>query len=236
MRFDKRFSAGLSLTGAYTFSKTISEAQDGVWNSANHVRDWTCLKCERAVSSYDQPHRLVVNSTYELPFGRGKSFGAGWNGVTNAFLGGWQVNGILTIAKGLPLRNPGLSSNTCFCFGGGQRPDSTGVNPSLGDERTIDRWFDTRQIVAPAPFTRGTLGRTIHSVRADNARNLDFSLFKMFRPVERVTVQFRAEAFNLTNTPIFSQPNVTVGSPLFGVVTSQENDPRQIQLGLKLIF
>jgi hypothetical protein len=235
-RVEKRFSSGLSLLASYTFSKTMSDAQDGVWNGANHVRDWTCLSCERAVSSYDQPHRLVVNTTYELPFGRGKSFGAGWNRAADALLGGWQTNAIVTLAKGLPLRNPGLSSNTCFCFGGGQRPNSTGVNPNLGDAQTIDRWFDTRQLVAPAQFTRGTLGRTIHSVRTDTAKNIDFSLFKSFRPVERMTIQFRAEAFNLFNTPLFSGPNVTVGSALFGVVSSQENDPRQIQLGLKLLF
>jgi hypothetical protein len=188
------------------------------------------------VSSYDQPHRLVINSTYELPFGRGKAIGSGWGKVANAPFGGWQTNGILTISKGLPLRNPGLSSNTCFCFGGSQRPDSTGVSPELRSGQTIDRWFDTAQITVPAAFTFGTLGRTIHSVRGDNARNLDFSLFKMFRPVERVTVQFRAEAFNITNSPLFAAPNVTVGSPLFSVVTGQENDPRQLQLGLKILF
>jgi hypothetical protein len=90
--------------------------------------------------------------------------------------------------------------------------------------------------VAPAAFTFGNLGRTVSTVRSDNARNIDFSLFKSFRPTERMGVQFRAEAFNLTNTPLFSQPNTQVGSPLFGAVTSQENNLRQIQLGLKVLF
>ena len=88
----------------------------------------------------------------------------------------------------------------------------------------------------PAPFTFGNLGRTVTAVRGDNAKQLDFSLFKVFRAGERVRVQFRAEAFNLTNTPLFGMPNTQVGSALFGQVTSQENSPRQLQLGLKILF
>jgi hypothetical protein len=235
-RFERRFSSGLTMTSSYTFSKTISDAADGLWNMANGIRDNYCLKCERAVSSYDQPHRFVTNAVYELPVGRGKQFGADWHRVLNAALGNWQVNGILTLSHGLPLRNFSVANNTCFCFGGTQRPNSTGVSPEIGDAQTIERWFDTRQIVQPAPFTYGNLGRTVSTVRSDNARNLDFSLFKSFRPTERTAIQFRAEAFNLMNTPLFSQPNTQVGSPLFGVVTSQENNPRQIQLGLKILF
>ncbi len=238
-RFERRFSAGLSFLASYTFSKTISDAADGLWNLAGGtavVRNWYCRSCERAVSTYDQPHRLVVNTTYELPFGRGKAYGANLGRSLNAVLGNWQVNAIVTLARGLPLRNFGVSQNTSYSFGGNQRPDSTGVSPALSGARTIDRWFDTNQIVRPAPFTFGTLGRTVTAVRADNAKHVDLSLFKSFRPSERLTVQFRAEAFNLANTPLFSQPNTTQGSALFGVVTGQENAPRQVQLGLKVLF
>ena len=235
-RFERRFASGLTVQSSYSFSKTISDAADGLWNMANGIRNFYCLKCERAVSSYDQPHRFVTNITYELPFGRGKQFGAGVIRVVDAVLGNWQVNGILTISKGLPLLNFSLSSNTCFCFGGTQRPNSTGTSAALSEGQTIDRWFDTRQIVAPASFTFGNLGRTLATVRSDNARNLDFSIFKSFPPTERIGVQFRAEAFNLTNTPLFSQPNTQVGSPLFAAVTSKENNPRHIQLGIKILF
>jgi hypothetical protein len=236
VRFERRFSTGLTLQSSYSYSKTISDAADGLWNMANGIRDFNCLKCERAVSSYDQPHRFVTNMTYELPFGRGQRFGANSHKVVNAAFGGWQVNGILTLSQGLPLRNFTLASNTCFCFGGNQRPNSTGVSAKLSEGQNIDRWFDTAQIVAPASFTFGNLGRTLATVRSDNARNLDFSIFKSFRPTERIGIQFRGEAFNLTNTPLFSQPNTQVGAPLFGRVTGQENTPRQIQLGLKILF
>lgn len=238
-RVEQRFSAGLTLMAAFTYSKTISDAADGLWNlsgGSTVVRNYYDLKSERAVSTYDQPLRLVINNTYELPFGRGNLVGHNMNRVADAVAGGWQVNGILTLSRGLPLRNWSVSGSTCNCFGGNQRPDSTGVSPDLGEARTIDRWFDTSRIVRPAPFTFGTLGRTVTSVRGDNARQLDFSLFKSFRAGERVRLQFRAEAFNLTNTPLFGMPNTQVGSAAFGQVTSQENSPRQVQLGLKILF
>ncbi len=239
MRLEKRFSAGASLLAAYTYSKTISDAADGLWNLAGAaavVRNWYCLRCERAVSTYDQPQRLVVNATYELPFGRGKTFGSQWNRAADAVLGGWQINAIVTVSKGLPLRNFATSQNTSYSFGGNQRPDVTGASPSLGSAQSIDRWFDTKQFVTPAPFTFGNLGRTVTSVRTDDARHIDFSIFKSFRLREPVTMQFRAEAFNLTNTPLFGRPNTTLGSALFGSVTSQDNDPRQVQLSLKVLF
>jgi hypothetical protein len=235
LRVEKRFSMGLSFLTSYTWSKTISDAADGLWNRADGIRDNYCRACERAVSSYDQPQRFIANVTYELPFGKGKALGGNWNGITNAAFGGWQVNGILTMSKGLPLYNFAVAVNNCFCFGGGQRPDWTGVKPVV-ENQNIDRWFDTAQFRQPAQFTYGTLGRTMTAVRQDGATQLDFSVFKSFQPVERMRVEFRAEAFNFTNTPLFGSPGTTLGTPTFGVVTGQENTPRQVQLALKILF
>ena len=236
LRFQKRFSSGATLMAAYTFSKTISDAVDGLWTQAGTVRNWYCIECERAVSSYDQPHRFVVNAIYELPFGRGKAFGAGANRLVRALAGNWQVNAIVTLAVGLPLYNFTESTSTCFCFGGLQRPDYDGQTVSLGNAQSINEWFNTAAFSQAAPFTFGNLGRTLTAVRASSAHNLDISVFKSFKPVERLTVELRGEAFNLTNTPIFTAPNVTLGSTLFGVVSAQENTPRQIQFGLKLLM
>jgi hypothetical protein len=235
-RFERRFSDGFSLLASYTWSKTMSDSVDGLWNMSNSVRNWYCLRCEWAVSSYDQPQRFVVNGTYELPVGRGKRFGATVPRVVNALIGNWQVNAIVTISEGLPLYNWGLSTNTCFCFGGTQKPNATGISPSLGGSQSLTQWFNPAAFAQPAPFTFGNLGRTVTTVRSDHARNMDFSLFKSFQPRERVRIDFRVEAFNLTNTPLFNQPNLTLGSPLFGAVTSQQNNPRQIQFGLKVVF
>jgi len=140
------------------------------------------------------------------------------------------------MAVGLPLYNWGESTSTCFCFGGSQRPDLNGQPVSLGSAQSVNKWFNTAAFSAAAPYTFGNLGRTLTGVRASSAHNVDLSLFKSFKPRERLTVELRAEAFNFTNTPIFSSPNVTLGSTTFGVVSGQENTPRQVQLGLKLLF
>jgi hypothetical protein len=234
-RFEKRFSRGFSFLASYTFSKTISDTADGVWFSSNGVRNQYCRTCERAVSAYDQPHRFVTNFTYELPFGRGKWLGAGWGGWMNNIFGEWQINGILTLSQGQPLRNIGVSTDTSFSFGGLQRPDSTGVHPGL-DQPTINRWFDTPQFRTPARFTFGNLGRTVHTIRGDGAEQFDFSVFKRFRIAEEVRLELRAEAFNLLNKPMFELPGATLGSPFFGVVRAQQNLPRQVQLALRIAF
>ena len=237
-RFEKRFSQGFSALVSYTFSKTMSDGSDGLWNNngIQIIRNWYCRACDYSISSYDQPHRLITNVTYELPLGRGKWIGTDWNGFLNNLFGQWQINGILTISQGQPLRFT-TAQNTSFSFGGGQTPDTTGISAKLpSDQRSIDRWFDTSQFKQPASFTFGNVARSTAQLRNAGARNLDFSIFKQFSVKERFRVELRGEAFNLTNTPLFGNPNTQLGSPTFGVVTSQENSPRQVQLGLKILF
>jgi len=237
MRFEKRFSSGFSLLSSYTFSKTMSDGADGLWNNNGFqiIRNWYCRACDYSISSYDQPHRFVSNVTYELPIGKGKALGSSWNRFTDLLLGQWQMNGILTLSQGQPLRFT-TAQNTSNSFGGGQTPDTTGVSANLGSARTIDRWFDTAQFTQPAPFTFGNMARSTAQLRNANARLLDFSLFKSFRIVERMRAELRGEAFNLTNTPLFGNPGTVLNTPTFGVVTGQENSPRQVQIGLKILF
>jgi hypothetical protein len=220
---------------SYNFSKLISDGGDDVWASSA-IRNWYCRSCDRSLSVYDQRHRLVGNFTYELPFGRGKRLGAGWNKAVDAVLGGWQANGIVVIGSALPLQFS-VVQNTSFSFGGNQRPDSTGVDARIpSDQRTLGRWFDTAQFRQPEQYTFGTLGRVHPTLRADRVENVDFSIFKNYSFGERAQLQFRGEAFNLLNHVIFGAPNAQVGALAFGQVTSQANSPRQVQLALKLRF
>jgi hypothetical protein len=170
-----------------------------------------------------------------MPFGRGKRFGGSVNRWVNAVLGNWQTNGILTISSGRPLLFT-TAENTSYSFGGGQHPDSTGVNADLGDARTINRWFDTAQFLRAAPYTFGNVGRTHPNLRQDRYENLDLSLFKTFVLKERVRAQFRAESFNTANHPIFGAPNTQFGSAQFGIIGAQGNIPRQIQFALKILW
>ncbi|MDX1981978.1 MAG: TonB-dependent receptor [Bryobacteraceae bacterium] len=235
-RLEKRYARGLNATVSYTWSKTIADPVDGNWaGGANTLRDAYCRKCDRSISSYDQPHRFVTSLNYELPFGRGKSLFSGWSKWADAMFGQWQVNGILTLSSGMPMPFQ-VPQNTSFSYGGNQRPDATNVNADLGSARTLARWFDTSQFSQPREFTFGNLGRIHPNLRADGLQLVDFSVFKMFRVRERARIELRGEAFNLLNHPMFGQPGTTVNTPLFGVVSGQENPPRQVQLGLKIIF
>jgi hypothetical protein len=234
-RFEKRFGGGATMMASYTWSKSMADSSDGIWNdSQGTLRNWYCRGCEYSLSSYDIPHRFVYNVNYELPFGRGKRFGSSMHWLPNALVGGWQINGILTLNSGQPLIFSQTTNNS-FSFGGYQRPDSTGVDARIED-RSIDRWFDTRQFTIAKDYTFGNMSRTHPNLRKDWTRNLDFSMFKNFRFTERWNLQFRAEAFNITNTPIFSAPNLNVESGAFGTITGQDNPARQVQLGLKLLF
>jgi hypothetical protein len=232
-KLEKRFSSGNSVVVAYTFSKLLSDGADNAWDSAAQT-NYYCRACDKSVSPYDQRHRFVTSFTYEMPFGKGKSVGSNWNSFLNALLGQWQINGIATVNSGLNLQF-NVPQNTSFSFGGNQRPDVTNV-PAKLDDPTILRWFNTEAFAIPRQYTFGTLGRMHPNLRSDRIENLDFSVFKNFRIRERATVQFRAEWFNLTNSPIFASPNTTVGSSAFGTVTAQDNLPRQTQLALKILF
>ncbi|MBL8175233.1 MAG: TonB-dependent receptor [Bryobacterales bacterium] len=232
-RFEKRFSNQSSAIVAYTFSKLISDGGDNAWASAG-PRDNNCRACERSLSPYDQTHRLVASFTYELPFGKGKTYGSNWNNVLNGVLGQWQVNGIGSLNSGIT-QQFNVPANTSNSFGGGQRPDSTGKEAKL-DNPTIAQWFDTTAFAIPAQYTFGNVGRIHPSIRSDRIESLDLSVFKNFRIKERVSVQFRGEWFNALNHPIFGDPNTTVGNVNFGRVTGTANGPRQTQLALKFLF
>lgn len=235
MKFEKRFSSGNSVVVAYTWSKLLSDGGDNAWASAG-PRDNYCRACEKSLSPYDQRHRLVTSFTYDLPFGRGKTLGSNWNSWMNAILGQWQANGIVTVNTGLPLQMS-VAQNTSFSFGGGQRPDSNGRDARIAEsEKTLNRWFDTGAFSQPAQYTFGTVGRMHPTLRADRVELIDFSLFKNFQIRERMSVQFRAESFNLANHVILGDPNTTFGNVNFGRVTGQANGPRQTQLALKFLF
>lgn len=232
--FNKRFSKGVSVIAAYTWSKLMTDVSNGTWAGTASVRSYYCVRCEHSPSTYDVPHRFTLSSVGELPFGKGKMFGSGWNRLVDSILGGWQANGILTLASGQPLVFA-TAVNNSYTFGGGQHPDAVG-DPVLSSGKSIYQWFNTGAFAQPANFTAGNLARTYTGVRQDKTKNLDFSLFKNFRIKERFQVEFRAEAFNLTNTPVFSAPGTTINGANFGIITGQSNTPRNLQLALKVLF
>ena len=231
-KVERRFSNGLSLLAAYSKSKLI-DVGDNLNNvrpggvTGTFVQDWSNLAAERSKSLYDVPQRLVLTTLYELPF-----FKHG-NPVARNMLGGWQVNGIMTIQAGLPI--PIYMPTNTF---GADRPSVVSGASDKAANQSISQWFNTAAFTSPAPFTYGNVSRTLPDVSGDGLFNLDFSLFKNFTVVEKYRVQFRAEAFNLTNTPTFEIPNSSYGPLNFGQVTAMafSPKPRIIQFGLRMDF
>jgi len=144
------------------------------------------------------------------------------------------LGGIWSAFSGGPLGITATTNNT-FSQGGGQRPDWTGVSAKLSQPAPA-RWFDTSQFANPPAYTFGNASRTFGGLRSDGTAQIDATLTKNTRILEKLNLQFRAEVFNITNTARFSPPNQAFGNPQFGVVNTQNNLPRIVQFGLKLIY
>ena len=236
MKAEKRFGKGFGFLATYTFDKLIDDysiiANAGRNASIQNIYD---RHSERSVSPNDYPQRLVGTGVYELPIGRGRMVGKNWNRVTDSLIGGWQINGLLTLQSGQPLA---LSTqNTSGAGSAVLRPNTNGQYAGFTGP-VVDRlakFFDTSVFSQPASFTFGNVGRTLPNVRGPATRGLDFSAFKTFRLGERMSLQFRAEFFGATNTPIFGLPDQTFSNNTFGRISSAGGS-RQSQFALKFLF
>jgi len=148
---------------------------------------------------------------------------------------------VTTLQRGFPLFL-GTSENITGSFNGGSRPDFDGSACPHGGALSgsavsrLNEWFNTNCYYQPPAFAFGNVSRTLPNVRADGLSNFDFAIFKNTTLGEQLALQFRAEFFNLFNTPQFGYPGMTQGTPQFGIVSSQLNNPRLIQFGLKFLF
>jgi len=242
----KRLTHGLMTTISYTFSKNIGDVNmlttsffDAGQNPGyQNVFD---RSLDRSVLGSDFPHRLSTSVMYELPFGRGRSFGSSMPRWVDAVVGGWQTSSLFTYQSGQAL-NFGVTGGAAYS---GSRASYTGVGDVQTSGSITDRlggvsggggYLNAAAFRVPYSFEFGNTPRLDSQNRGPATVNLDLSLIKNFQFTERMRLQFRAEAFNLTNTPIFGLPNTTVGSAGFGVIGSQANQPRNLQMGLKLFF
>lgn len=230
-KVEKRYASGLSILGAYTYSKLLDYAIGpfaGETLGASIFQNHHNLAAEWSPSSVDQTHRIIANAVYELPFFRTHS------GAAGKLLGGWQAGLIWSAFSGSPLGVTSAVNNT-FSQGGGQRPNWNGQSPCRADPQP-ERWLDPGVFSTPAAYQFGNAPRTFNGCRSDRTDQVDFTLTKNTRFFERWNLQFRAEVFNIANTARFAPPNQNFGNPQFGVVNAQGNLPRIIQFGLKLIY
>jgi hypothetical protein len=227
-RFQQRMESGLSVLAAYTVGKSLDDASS-FFSSAgdpNYPQDSNSVRAERGRSNFDVRQRLSLAYSYDLPFGRGRRWG------------GWQTYGILSFQTGRPFTVALLSdldnSNTgrsILGFGANDRPHVL-RDPALSNP-TPDRWFDTSAFTVPPFGSFGNAGRNI--VDGPGYQSVNLSVVKDTLLKEGLTLQFRAESFNLFNRPNLDLPDIFLGSPSFGRISSAQGQ-RHIQFGLKLLF
>jgi hypothetical protein len=245
VKFERRFSKGLYILNSFTFSKAIdnvSQVLEEPGGNAGNPQNLYDIASDRGRSGYDQPFNNTTSFVWELPFGKGRAYLGDMPYVLDAFVGGWTVTGINTMASGQVVNfryspSPVTANLPSFIGGVALRPNLIG-NPILPkDQRTIDRYFDASALALPSvnqPF--GNAGRNI--ARGDSFYQFDFGLQKNFAMLfinESSKLEFRTEFFNLFNKTNFGAPNSTFGTAAFGQVRSTA-PARQIQFALKLSF
>ena len=237
MKVEQRVTHGLYFLAAYTHSKLIDDASSvfssTVLSSPNTssliAADTYRPYLERDSSSGDMPNVTSFAATYELPAGRGHHFTSNYLG--NLLLGGWAVNTIASLQSGMPVTVTQATNNNAFAGFALQRPNIV-ANPSLSpDARTPAHYFNTAAFTTAPQFTLGNASR--NPVRGPAFRDLDAALVKHTRFTERTDAEFRAEVFNVTNTPAFAQPNGSFGSAAFGSITATTTEQRVVQFALR---
>jgi hypothetical protein len=228
-RIEGRLNRDLRVTSSYTWGHAIDD------RPAARIQDNTNMRAERADSDFDVRHQWTVNGVYNIPSGYAQNFG----GPVRALLGGWSLSGISMFQGGRPF-GVILGGNNSLSGNRADRPNLvTGVNwkPAI---QGPDSWINPAAFSVPLPGTFGSAGRNI--LRGPKYYNLDLALLKDTHPTERVTMQLRAEFFNILNHPNFAPPNglfdtsSPTGGSTFGVISSTISPERQIQFGLRLGF
>jgi hypothetical protein len=215
-KLEKRFSGGLQFQAAYQLSKTIQRLT--LLNDGDPT-------LEKRIAPEDATQRGVINGIYELPFGRGKRFVGGANAVLDQIVGGWLVSGIYTLQSG-----PQLEWGNVVYLGG-----DLNIDP-----RSIDGAFDTTRFLRDSSLQPSRNLRTFNSafgkLRADGVNTWDLSAIKNFTLKERLRLQYRCEFFNAPNHTLFGPPDVSPTSTTFSRIQTQSNQPRRIQMALRLVW
>ena len=245
LRGEKRFSNGMNFIAVYTKAKLIDDASGRIFGENGNppaVQDNYNLRGERSLSEGDVADRFVFNHTTQLRWAAGGKYLSSGSKALDLIVGGWTVSGQVTLVKGFPVWL--ASTGNSGVFSSRLRPNSTGVSAKLeGDVQSrLSQYFDISRFTVPAAFTFGNVGRTLPDVRAPGRRNYDVAISKLFTIHEPVAILFRAESFNLTNTPYFggvnrpgSNPGNSLGAGNFGVIEDASGE-RQVQFSLKLLW
>ncbi|MEP7366818.1 MAG: TonB-dependent receptor [Acidobacteriota bacterium] len=239
LKLDKRYGSGVTLQGSYVFSKLITDS-DG-YNPDNGTLDNYNRRLEKSIGEFDLTHNLKMTYIYELPFGKGQKFLNG--GPASWVLGGWRIAGSQFYSSGYPLSLGNSAALGGFLFNGRSAATVSTYdgwiagNVGNADWKGSDRYFQPASFFGAQPTDRAG-NTTRHNPKARQPWNLNenFSLAKSFRIAESARVDLRWEMFNAFNRFRPNPGSTNVQDPNFGLVNSQLNEPRRMQLGLKIYW
>ncbi len=246
---NRNMSKGLLLKGAYTWSKSINMSDDDGWAGLPLTNLASELNRNRAVAGYDRTHMFIMSWVYELPIGKGKALGM--SGLADKIAGGWRINGIYSAYSGLPF-TVSAATTSLNAPGSSQTADQIGELVKIGGVGPGTQYYAVTSFRDPnfqrpsTSFRFGSMGR--NAVRGPGFQKADLAMFKDFKMTERFVLQFKAEAFNFTNTPRFSNPAANVSSMTINAATGDvvnannfmaitgASDERKFRFGLRLTF
>ena len=248
----RRFSHGLTLRGVYTFSKTLDDGdslnQTTAGNAPGLAANPFDLSADKGLATFDARHIGVLNVLYALPFGRGQQFASDLEGWRGGLVSGWSLSSIVTAQSGFPF-TPQLSYNPSNT-GDTRNPVRPFLNPAFSGSVVLgnpSQWFNPNAFIAPPSTSgfEGNLGRDTYI--GPGLATWDFSVLKDTKIRERLSLQFRAEIFNLLDRANFNTPNLIVFTPptaanptglsgTAGTINSTSTTARQVQFGLKLLW
>jgi len=247
---NKNMSRGLYLKGAYTWSKAINMSDDDGWAGLPRTNMPSALDLNRAVAGYDRTHMFVMSWVYELPWGKGRPFAL--SGLADLVAGGWRINGMYSAYTGTPF-TVSASTASLNTPGSSQTADQIAEVVKIGDTGPGQQYYAVTSFRDPnfqrpdGVYRFGTMGR--NALRGPGFQKADLALFKDFNLTERFKLQFKAEAFNFTNTPRFSNPSAnvsnmtlaadgTVTNPggFMSITSTDAGSERKFRFGLRLSF
>jgi hypothetical protein len=243
---NRRFTNGLSFRGVYTWSKALDDG-DSVngTTSANApvlVSNPYDIKADWGPATYDVRNVGVISLVYDLPFGGGKQFANGYRGFVNTMVSGWSVDSIITLMNGFPFTaqlsyNPSNNGDT-------RNPVRPFANPNFNGNAIIGtptQWYNPAFFLQPPPNSGFWGNATRDNLVGPGLATWDFSAIKNTTLHERLSLQFRAEFFNILNRANFNTPSLITFTPTgvsgtAGAITSTSTTARQVQFGLMLTW
>ena len=238
VKFDRRFSKDLTLQWSYVFSKLVTDSDSYFANSETAAQDHYNRRLEKSIGQFDQTHVVKFSTLYNLPFGKGAKWAS--SGVLSHVLGGWRLAAIQVYNSGTPLEL--TRNNPLPIFNGITRPAISTYEgwraPIAGDkfDPNVDRFLQPPAFFGAQPQDFGNATRHNPKLRSFWGQSENVSIARTFRITEGIRIDLRGEAFNIFNRTIFGTGNTNLNAGTFGIVANQANDPRQMQMGLKLYW